>query len=81
MKKLFILALLAGCSAQPAPASKPADTFVAKRYDLPDGAYLQAVSMPGYNHCMIYTNEKLGKIQMVCDIGTPVLAGPEVESR
>lgn len=81
MQKLLVLALaLAGCSAPPEPVAKPAPAFMAKRYDLPDGAYLQTVSLPGRyvpTTCVIYTNEKLGKTHMACEVGTAALEGPE----
>jgi hypothetical protein len=85
MQKLIILVLLAGGGRADVQQPKPASTFAAKRYDLPDGAYLQAVSMPAgryvANTCIIYTNEKLGKTHMVCEVGAASLEGPEVESR
>lgn len=80
MQKLLVLLLLAGCGVPPEPVAKPAPVFTAKRYDLPDGAYLQAVSMPGRyvpTTCVIYTNEKLGKTHMACEVGAAALEGPE----
>ena len=58
-------------------------TFSVKRYDLPDGAYIQTVSMPGQymaNTCVVYVNEKLGRTHMACEVGAVSLEGPEVDS-